>query len=218
MSGYIKTWLPVFTGFRDAFFVDEKSIYYLFKGRFKVNDFKSIDVPNKEDYVYYLCDFFDSESYENAVASKCCSIISKKLACVEDIKLEVVNEDGIDCEVKVNLAFLRKLVYDNRKLFEVYLKETYSQYPGFIPFYSNSFDDWKESTEDFKSYDKHELGAVLNFICNIEGITMEYLAEEVNVDLSQFFDVNEFIEFLEEEEISFEYIYHNSNQLELPYV
>ena len=173
----IETWLPVFSGFYgtrwefdESNFLDEHNLTY-----------DDIEV----DYL----------SYRNDVVEKVAQDIESvlvRLGIVKSIEVERIvspkeynfHNDSVDIVADVYTDNIRKYIYPNREEFGHYLNERYTSRDGFISSYSNSFDEWEFETNGFKTLDidGHRLGAILQFICELEDITEDSIEIDMDMD------------------------------------
>lgn len=169
----IETYLPVFTGFYGTVFEPDETQFL------------------EENNVEWEDINWDNEGYQNDMAKACCDALNEKLSdFVAGIKFQGVwspkeynfRNDSINCEIvllKTDVKAIKNYIFQNSALFKEYLREQFTGYPGFIPFYSNDFEDWCEYTQTFTNYRDNSvyLGVVLEFICRNEEITCDDLHE-----------------------------------------
>jgi hypothetical protein len=72
--------------------------------------------------------------------------------------------DEIDLTVEFNKRHVLKFAKDNQEGFNIYLKEHYSSYDGFISHTANNYPEW---LEDFKNNNSQAIGAVLTYIFTV---------------------------------------------------
>lgn len=202
----VATWLPVFPGFYNTLFeVDFDSIHYYERDYLKENYF--IDNPKK----FPFWDKFDNSEYMKKNAESCCDFIHRELSdFIEKIELEKISSpreynfynDSIHCKISVYPGKIAAYIYENKKAFSEYLKNNYTSRSGFISIYSNNFEDWQTDTDNFTDFSEcaHQLGAILNFICDNEDSEMymsmyEYCNERIYV--SEFLDYSELQEIVD---------------------
>jgi len=179
----IKTWLPVFPGFYNTIYqYDDDSILYNINEDRKEKNLLPIDYDNLE---------IDYTQYENDIAGKFCEVIENVLEnFVENINFEKIHSpktynfstDVINCDIEPKIDNIQKFILENKEFFEKYLKNNYTSYDGFLSNFSNSFETWKENTENFTNFEnRHILGSILQFIyneLNIDDIDIYYQVKE----------------------------------------
>jgi hypothetical protein len=74
--------------------------------------------------------------------------------------------DQIDLTVEFNKRHVLKFAKDNQEWFEIFLKNNYTSYDGFISHTANNYPEW---LEDFKDNNSQAIGAVLTYIFTIGG-------------------------------------------------
>jgi hypothetical protein len=72
--------------------------------------------------------------------------------------------DEIDLTVEFNKRHVLKFAKDNQDGFNIYLKNKYSSYDGFISYTANNYTEW---LEDFKDNNSQAIGAVLTYIFTV---------------------------------------------------
>ena len=177
----VKTFLPLFSGFYGTIFesYEENELEYINEIR-KENGLEPLDYDEVE---------FDCEGYRKAAAYACCKFVEgelKDLGLVENIVFENIyspnyynfGNDSINCEIWVKPEKLSEYVNENVEVFTKYLKENYSSRDGFISSHSNDFEEWKEETKNFTTFeDTHKLGAILGCVLENEDIKESYMYE-----------------------------------------
>jgi len=182
----IETYLPVFSGFYETIwqFQDENEIYLINEER-KNKGLNPIDYDNLH---------IDYSQYEYDICKNLCKVICEKLKLfINSIKMQKIHypkqynfaNNSVDILVSANTDKIKEYIYENIEAYKEYLKNMYTGYDGYIPHYSNKFDDWKEYTQDFSDFSGsgHYLGSILEFICEMEGITEYEIYEEVKTDI-----------------------------------
>lgn len=194
------TWLPIFPGFYDTIF-DCNGLYYKeeewIKNTIKPEALATAMLENmyNSDAVSKL--FSD---YKLSVARQLTELIEKELkilGLVEKAEFEQIVSpreynfvnDAIDVTFTItpeNLLNIKKFVAEHFEDWKLYLKERYTGYDGFIPYYSNNPED-EEWNLDNAIKSTHHLGSVLNFLCYVDGIDSGVLfyhyEEDVSLDL-----------------------------------
>jgi len=184
------TWLPVFPGFYETLLADlidcqdERDLEYITE-----------EYTNKELAEAMKEHFFASQaqtdSYHErtkAISMKCVGLIEdklKELGFVTSIKFEMLSSpkaynfanDSINIDVVFsteNIAKIMKHKLENFDAWTKYLKDRYTSYDGFW----SSHDDYPDSNEwelDTALNDSHNAGAILEFLCRLNEIDVEYL-------------------------------------------
>lgn len=174
----IETFLPVFPGFYETIFAADEE-----------------DFLRENDITYEQIEV-DYKQYRIDCAKSACDTIETNLSdFVTGVKFQTISSprfynfknDSIYCEIEVrrkDIKAIKNYIYSNISEFRQYLKDNYTPQSGFIPYYSNDFEDWCEYTQSFTDYrDKeHCLGSVLEFICKMEEIDSDTLYEGVRED------------------------------------
>lgn len=172
------------------------------------------DISNNYYYRY-----FDNKKYMEVWNERVFTYIEhtlfKEIFSDMDLKFNMLNlgywspseyNFDMDCcdfelELDWNLFHQRILAYtnNNKEEFEVYLKDNYTSYDGFMSFTANNYEAW---LEDFNNKRVQEIAAVLSFIINKE-YTQEQIQEDAIYDVfnelyySEFIDYTELDKFLE---------------------
>jgi hypothetical protein len=161
-----ETWLPLFSGFYNTIW-ELDTEYYVDE------DNNSVDFGRLE---------IDYQSWEKA----CCEHIIHELNLeLSDFSLKMrfqsisspsfynFSNDSCNVILDIDEQAVSKYIYENQSAFEDYIKEKYTSYDGFWSSHSNQFKDWEEDTKKFKNYSEndHCLGALLQFICENEGLS-----------------------------------------------
>jgi len=174
MKNYkINTFLPIFQGFYGTIFECD-------------NEENEIDDINQqreakgfETITYDQCKW-DYEDYRQTVAKECTSTIENELQSVVSKTLAIKFEnlvspkfynfsnDSINIEISLNESdfdAIYKILRDNDKEFEMFIKNSYSSCDGFISSHSRYHTEWLEALKN-KDNDllSHKMGAILGFI------------------------------------------------------
>lgn len=177
---YIETWLPQFPSFYNTEFEPnlEKEFNY-------IADIRADKGLNEiDDYDDHL--EFDDDQWEQKIIEEYSREAFSQLNEILDTNMEVYvqgikhpreynfKNDSVDIKVYVHNEDLLKIqhfVYSHKKEFTKCLKDFYTPRDGFIPFYSNKFEDWEEKTGYFLNWEdcEHEFGRVLDFILDEQG-------------------------------------------------
>lgn len=186
-----ETYLPVFPGFYGTIFEADEE-----RETNGINDVREeLSLEPIKDYDIE----FDYEGYHQSVARKCCDFLSdnlSELGFVSKITMQMLRSpreynfynDSIDIVIEMDIKNRRAIqdyIYSHKEEFEKYLRSNYTSCSGFIPGYSNYFEDWDEETGNFYMFKNpgHYLGAILNFICECEEITDERMYYSIEVSL-----------------------------------
>ena len=174
----IETFLPVFPGFYGTIFeADEENEISGINDEREGKGLERLDLNSDIK--------FDYATYEQDVCEGAVDFIEgelMKLGLVKWIKFQTqcspkeynFANDSINIKVGTNVRNLSKYINSHVKEFRAYLKEHYTSYDGFISFQSNDADEWRDETKNFMSnLDGHKLGALLEFVCEVENIDSE---------------------------------------------
>ena len=167
----IETYLPVFPGFYNTIFEPDETDWL------------------EENNVEWENMNFDNEEYQNDVARAVCNTMASELLdYVDSIEFEAVaspkfynyTNDTINVKIGLtekNIIAIGNCIADNKKDFEQFLIDRYTSCSGFISSYPNDIASWSELTSGFRvfSNDGHHLGAILEFVCEIEDVDQETL-------------------------------------------
>lgn len=181
----IETWLPIFSGFYNTIWE------YDYR--------QAIDDINQERESKNLCKIeydnlkIDYSNYEFEIVLQLIEIIKNELSdYIENIEFQSIQSpkyynfknDSVDILVIPKIENIKKFIYDNKEKFKEYLKNKYTGCDGYIPYYSNSFDDWENNTNNFTNWDVngHYLGSILQFIAEILEIKEINLYYNIEID------------------------------------
>jgi hypothetical protein len=177
------TWCPVFPGFYntdfDSDYEEEREIENINEDR-RENGFT-------DEIEWSDCEF-DHKAYFNRVSKDFCSNLEhmlKEKGYVTRLEIEALvspreynfTNDSINVVVELNtenILNIQDAIFPNWDKFDKYIKDKYTSCSGFSSFYSNVPKDWTEMTDSFSDFSKsdHYLGSILEFICQIEEITV----------------------------------------------
>lgn len=173
----IKTYCPLFKGFYNTIFEADES-EFLHSENLTFEDIET-----------------DYQAYYKDVSKAFCSAIEYRLGdYIKTVELESLyrpkeynfSTDSINCIIQPKIKAIKQYINENKADFTQYLKDRLTPCSGFIPYYSNRFEDWNEYTNNFTTYKKSEfyLGFILDFIGQNEGIeqTDLYYDCEINID------------------------------------
>ena len=165
----VKTYLPLFSGFYGTIWESDES-NFCYENDCTYDDLIiDYDAYNK-DVILGICDF---------VESNCEFIKSVKLENIYSPKFYNFSNDSANVTIVIKKREFKKYLNDNKEALDKYLRERYTSRDGFMSSYGNSFEAWKEETDNFKNLDNHYLGSLLQFYFDNEEIT-EYDAKECN--------------------------------------
>lgn len=181
----IETYLPVFNGFYNTIweYQHDNVLYNINETRDENGlmpiewDVLNIDHSQYEyDTVKNIIDVLKSELQD--------FIYNIEFHSIKSPEKYNFKNDSVDVVIEPKIENIQKFIYDNLDSFKKYLKKTYTSYDGFISWYSNNFEDWKEYTDNFTSFEgSHYLGSILQFICEIEDITEFDIYESVQENI-----------------------------------
>jgi hypothetical protein len=160
----IKTFCPNFNGFYNSIYdYDYDNVKY------------NINEIREEKNLLPIDDFeIDFKKYAKDVSEKYCEVMQNVLKdYVNSIVFENVHSpkeynyynDSINCTIDIKYDVIKEYIYNNIDAFNKYLKNNFTSCDGFISFYGNTFESWKDDTKDFIEYGK-EIGYILEFIYN----------------------------------------------------
>lgn len=188
----IETYLPIFPGFYDT----------LISGDLEIDNFLYFE---NLDYDQIN---FDYKQYQLDCSKSACKFIENELKDFGVISIEFqelispkyynYSTDSINCKIEIDPEIISKYVLENNEAFEKYLKDNYTNYDGFIAYFSTYTKEWACKTDNFTNFigtGYHFLGSILTFICQNEFITENDLSYFVLDDVYFY----EYIEILETE-------------------
>ena len=175
----INTYLPLFTGFYEGIYEPDEDMEIEYINELR-NDkkLKPIEFDDCE---------FDYDKYYLDISSQLCEILENELSVfvnkiefqsLESPKYYNYSNDVIDCIIQPKKQAILNYIKKHKKEFDIYLKDTYTSYDGFISHYDNNSDSKDWSSKSIIN-NEHQLGSVLNFICINEGITEHDLYYEL---------------------------------------
>ena len=182
------TWLPVFPGFYETYFngdcLYDSEIEYI-RETVKPEELADVLVDK-----FYETKAFDKlyKEYQESIAKQCVSVIwneLRNLHYVEDMQFEEICSpkyynfvnDSINVKVTFsdeNIRNIKTMIQEHEDEWNEYLKQTYTSRDGFISHHSNNPDAEEWDIEAALS-DRHNAGAILEFICRENNITDETL-------------------------------------------
>lgn len=157
----VKTYLPLFSGFYGTIWESDES-NFCYENDCTYDDLiVDYDAYNK-DVILEICDF---------VESNCPFIKSVKFENICSPKFYNFSNDSANVTIDIKKREFKKYLNDNKEALDKYLRERYTSRDGFMSNYGNSFEQWKEETENFTNLENHYLGSLLDFYFFNEEIT-----------------------------------------------
>jgi hypothetical protein len=186
----VKTFLPAFPGFYNSLIDGDYEIENYLQDENLEYDQIDFDFNKYKNHVaYYSCDFMEKELSDFGVIS----ILFENVYSPKYYNFET---DSVNCEITINPVKINEYIYSNYHEFVDYLHNRYKSCSGFISSYSHYAADWITATDNFLNFtdcNEHYLGAILNFICENEGIGSENLYSYIYENTY----IGEFIQILE---------------------
>ena len=179
----VNTFLPIFSGFYGSVW-DEQDFY---------GEDEYYNLPADKSFD----DFVDWSAYHEHIAKEMCSEVESLLSdFVKGITFQSISSpkyynfgnDSINCEVDIQEAKVHFYLDENIDAFAKYIKDRYTSRDGFISYYSNNYLDWLTEW----SIDEHMVGAVLEFICENEGMEEPYDLADCYISLFFTNEINEY--------------------------
>jgi hypothetical protein len=165
----IKTYLPLFSGFYGTIWESDESDF-CYENDCTYDDLTvDYDAYNK-DVVLGICDF---------VESNCPFITTVKFENICSPREYNFRNDSGNVTITIKPKELKSYLKSNKDELDSYLRERYTSRSGFSSYYGNSFEQWKDETNNFTNLENHYLGSLLQFYFDNEEIT-EYDAYEMN--------------------------------------
>ena len=195
-----ETFLPCFPGFYGTYlepeFEYEIDYIYEIRKEYGLNEIE----PNPWDY-------FDNDAYELDVCKSFADLIDGELSdFVKNIKIQSIvhpreynfTTDSVNIELDIDIKAIQRFIYKNLDDFESYLKEKYTSRDGFMSFYSNQVETWRDETDNFTELDEHRLGSILEFILEMicddvnsfQFLCMEYIYTSEYITNNGLYDLN----------------------------
>jgi hypothetical protein len=165
----IKTYLPLFSGFYGTIWESDESNFCSENDCTFDDLIVNYDAYNK-DVVLGICDF---------VESNCEFITAITFENICSPRAYNFTNNSANVSIAIKKQEFKKYLNDNKEALDNYLIEHYTSRDGFWSSYGNSFEAWKEETNNFTNLDNHYLGSLLQFYFENEDIT-EYDAYEMN--------------------------------------
>jgi len=194
----VNSWLPIFPGFYETHFQydnEEMDIEHINEIR-QEKGLRDIEFEDLE---------YDYRDYENQVSLYCCDYIEKELkehGFIESILFQELcspqyynySTDSINCQYQLtesNKQKIRSFVHGNLEKFLEYLKNKYTGCDGYIPYFSNDFQQWltwieqDQYTLDEIFEHRHKFGSLLQFIIStLNDSDNDYYANDDSDDIS----------------------------------
>lgn len=189
----IKTYLPLFSGFYGTIWESDESDFCS-KNNCTFDDLiVDYDAYNK-DVILGICDF---------VESNCEFIKTVKLENICSPKYYNFSNNSANVTIEIKKREFKKYLNNNKEALDNYLRERYTSYDGFWPSYGNSFELWKQETDNFVNLENHYLGSLLDFYFFNEEITEYdaygmnevYIDSYITIDRVSFADLDNTLKF-----------------------
>jgi hypothetical protein len=194
----INTFLPVFNGYYGTLLGDkledlDGEIEYFTEQTGREITYEDLNIDYKKASKELSIDIF------NEVSGKLI-----ELGVIKKAKFEELNSpreynfynDSIYCEMiltKKNVAKIKQYLTENNEAFKQYLKDRYTPCSGFIPYHPNYINCYEWTIDGIIS-DEHRLGAVLNFICQVEEYNEESIYYDVDFFIGNYIELKEPVE------------------------
>ena len=180
----VKTFLPIFSGLYGSNFEDE--------GYNELDYINSLRSENNLESLDYDDLTFDYENYRKELAIELCGsfhnlMIETFPKLITEVKCEGMvspkyynySNDSINIEITVNIDIFEQLIKDNFDKIAEKIKEKYTSCSGFISRYSNDINEFLTGR-----YGEHQLGSLLNILCEISDIDEHNLFSDIQTSLS----------------------------------
>ena len=182
------TWLPVFPGFYSTIFdtdyIDEYEIDYI-RETYEPEELAECMIEHL--YESKAIDKFYKE-HQQSIAKQCVDIIwdnLKRLKYIDNIEFEELvspkyynfSNDSINIKATFtdeNIANIKIMIQEHQDEWKEFIKSRYTSRDGFISHHSNDTEAEEWSIETALT-DSHNAGTILEFICQENSITDEYL-------------------------------------------
>ena len=185
----IKTYLPLFSGFYGTMWESDKSDF-CYQNDCTFDDLIVDDDAYNKDVVLGICDF---------VESNCPFITAVTFEKICSPKFYNFTNDSANVTITIKKREFKKYLNDNKESLDNYLRERYTSCSGFISSYGNSFEAWKDETNNFTNLENHYLGSLLDFYFFNEEITEDdcyamnetYIDSYITIDKVSFADLDD---------------------------
>ena len=187
----IDTWLPVFSGFYGTCWEPYERFDWDSEVEYQQEQYPGLNLETSEDFE------IDHEGYKEAVVQAVTDFIGEELKshipAIKKINFQRVvspreynfSNDVVNISVEIDIKEFSKwfnnYLKDHTEQFTTYLVDHYKSRSGFISFYPHTVEEWKEETKNWTSLENHYLGALLQFVCEQEGITEVSLYEGTEI-------------------------------------
>jgi len=187
----VDTWLPVFSGFYGTCWEPYERIDWDSEVEYQQEQYPGLNLETSEDFE------IDHEGYKEAVGQAVTDYIGEELKShipsIKKINFQQVvspreynfSNDVVNINVKIDAKEFSKWFNNYLKgcieQFTTYLVDHYKSRSGFISFYPHTVAEWKADTKNWTLLEGHYLGALLQFVCEQEGITEDSLYEYIEV-------------------------------------
>jgi len=183
----IETFLPIFNGFYETF--------WEYNDGEVIGNINEIREENNLKHINYDHLVINYDQYAKDISLILCDAVQNSLRqFIKEIEFKKIYNpkeynfanDSINCIITPEIDNIKKFIYDHKELFIQYLKDNYTSYSGFMPYYDNDFEIWEEETNNFVNFNtnSHYLGSILQFIANIKEIDNYYLYNIIMDDLN----------------------------------
>lgn len=229
MKTKFNTWLPLFDGFYCSYWDDlpiDSEVEYIDMYGIKKSKFITYFFKNSDDISKFIWDNLNIDVFYKDLSADFCRILESEINDIfEDLEIEIKFEslkspkeynfhnDSIDCEISLNLSVFKKWIYENKDFINNELKNRYKPRDGFIPYYGDSFEEWKNDTSNFNNLGGHFLGALLDIFCVKEGITSD-IFYTTEIHFSVYVSYDKLKEWADENNVELVEVFHDPNQLE----
>ena len=165
----VSTYLPGFPGFYNSvlefdYELSQSDIMEGFEDRFgSISD--GIRGAIEDD----VLDYIDYSAYRTDVAIGCLEnfvdahpfVVSGRFEGVASPKEYNFVNDSVDVELVINLKALQEFINNNADFVDAYLEDNFTSYDGFMSFYDNSEEAWREHTNNYTNFDSVEVASLL---------------------------------------------------------
>ena len=210
-----KTWLPIFAGFYETYYINDDCLLDSELSHFDVSftdliepikDFLSDKFYNNIDYVNFKIDFL--RFYCSQLSTDNIKFTYESISSPN-----YYNYSNDSCNVIVEIKdwnIIKKFIYDNLNKFDEYIKKRYTSYSGFYSGFPNDINYWLNIVnKPEKDTFKHEIGSILEFYYlldyklnkndfNFE--SLDYVIfSEIEVYIENYIDYNKLLELFNEQ-------------------
>lgn len=183
MKKTVETYLPIFSGFYHTIWdfsegMLEYELEYLQSNQSDFPELENIPLDYIEDNLWEYCNYSEFESdIVEAIAGEIPSFFDEICpGLVTNCTVQTIRRpreynfanDAADVEMEIDLPKLQTFLADNKEELSAFIYKRYTSRSGFISYYSNSLEDWKEETQNFTELEGHYLGALLEFVAQVE--------------------------------------------------